>query len=307
MRFAVTGASGFVGRAVVDRALATGHEVAAFSRRQVGARDGLTWRPWDLATGPLDDPPAVDAVIHAAAHVDDWSPWPVQARVTVGGTRAVLDTWPDARVVLVSSCSVYPLRTPGQLFGEDVAVTRRPLSPYVRAKIAQEALVAERADHAVLRPHAVHGPGDTTLLPRLERARRRGRLLCPGSRGTLVHLTDVRLLAEAAVAAAERPDVRGRLNVTDESPLALADLAPALAAANGWTERPAFVPSPLAWAAGVAFAAAGRLRDAPEPPLLTPYAVSHLAVSRTFPHDRLVARLGITPAVTDLSHWTAVC
>ncbi len=305
MRIAVTGASGFVGRAVVERALAEGHEVLALGRRPVPGRVGLEWRRWDLTTGPLGDPPPVDAVVHAAAHVDDWAPWTEQDRVTVDGTRAVLDTFPSSRVVLVSSCSVYPLRAPGQRLDEDVAVTTRPLSPYVRAKIAQELLVGSRPDSLTLRPHAVHGPGDTTLLPRLGRARRRGRLVCPGSPDTLVHLTDVRLLAEAAVASAGRPDVRGVLNVTDAVPLRLEDLARGLAAANDWPERAAFVPSPLAWAAAIALEALGRARRAPTPPLLTAYGVSHLAVSRTFPHDRLVDRLGITPPPTDVTDWTA--
>lgn len=304
MRIAVTGASGFVGRAIVDRALAEGHEVLALSRRPIPARDGVDWSHWDLTTGPLADPSGVDAVVHAAAHVDDWDPWPVQDRVTVGGTSAVLDTWPTARVVLISSCSVYPLRAPEQRLTEDVPVTRRPLSPYVRAKIEQERLVAARADHAILRPHAVHGRGDTTLLPRLGRARRRGRLICPGSAGTLVHVTDVHLLAEAAVAAAARPDVRGVLNVTDEAPLPLAALARDLAAANGWAERPAFLPSPVAWTAAGVLEATARMRRATTPPLLTAYGVSHLAVSRTFPHDRLTDRLGMVPPPTDVTDWT---
>jgi nucleoside-diphosphate-sugar epimerase len=305
VRIAVTGASGFVGRAVVDRALRDGYEVLALSRRPVSERDGMRWLHWDLASGPLDPDHdgAVDAVVHAGAHVDDWDPWPVQQRVTVDGTRAVLDSFPSRRVVLVSSCSVYPLRAPGQRFDEDVPVTTRPLSPYVRAKIAQEELVRARVDHAILRPHAVHGPGDTTLLPRLARARRGGRLACPGSPRTLVHLTDVRLRAAAAVTAATGPDVRGTLNVSDAEPLRLADLARDLADANGWPERPAFLPSTLAWAAALALESAARARRSTRPPLLTAYGVSHLAVSRTFPHDRLVERLGITPGPTDVGDW----
>jgi nucleoside-diphosphate-sugar epimerase len=307
VRVAVTGASGFVGHAVVDRALQQGHEVLALSRRPLPARAGMRWQHWDLTRGPLgpDDAGPVDAVVHAAAHVDDWDPWPVQQRVTVDGTRAVLESFPAARVVLVSSCSVYPLHAPGQRFGEHVPVTTRPLSPYVRAKIAQERVVASRADHAILRPHAVHGPGDTTLLPRLARARRRGRLVCPGSAGTLVHLTDVRLLAEAALTAAMRGEVRGILNVSDASPVRLEVLARVVAAANGWPERPAFIPSPVALAAALALEASARARPATGPPLLTAYGVSHLAVSRTFPHDRLVERLGILPEPTDVTDWTA--
>lgn len=306
MRVAVTGASGFVGGAVLDLLLARGHDVLALSRRPVAARPGLEHRQWDLTSGALPDAPNVDVVLHAAAHVDEWDPWAVHRAVTVGGTRAVLSTWPTARVVLVSSCSVYPLRAPRpprEVLTEDVAPTRRHLSAYSRAKAAQERLVLDRPGTVVLRPHAVHGPGDPTLLPRLARARRRGRLVCPGDPDALVHLTDVRLVAEAAVAACEIPCDARILNVADAEPLSLATVAAGVAAANGWTERPLFTGAPTAWAAALALEGAARLLRASTPPLLTAYAVSHLAVSRVFGTDLLRQQLGVEPRATDLSRW----
>ncbi|KRC89551.1 hypothetical protein ASE25_08150 [Terrabacter sp. Root85] len=306
MRVAVTGASGFVGAAVVDRLLERGHEVLALSRRPVRARPGLVHRPWDLTTGVLPDPSPVDVVVHAAARVDEWAPRAVHDAVTVGGTRAVLATWPRARVVLVSSCSVYPLRPPagsGHVFTEDVPVTTHHLSSYSRAKADQERLVLGRAGSVVLRPHAVHGPGDPTLLPRLERARRRGRLLCPGSADTLVHLTDVRLVADAAVAASESACGTAVLNVADDHALPLAVVAAGVAKANGWPERPLLTGAGVAWAAALALEATARLTRASTPPLLTAYAVSHLAVTRVFDTTRLREQLGVLPAATDLSRW----
>ncbi|MCU1537643.1 MAG: hypothetical protein JWP82_1994, partial [Humibacillus sp.] len=261
------------------------------------------------------EPPPVDVVVHAAAHVDEWSPWALHDAVTVGGTRAVLDTWPRARLVLISSASVYPLRSrdrgrrKGQVLSEDDAPTRRPLSSYARAKIAQEQLVRLRSDAVVLRPHAVHGPGDTTLLPRLSRARRHGRLLCPGGAQTLVHLTDVGLLAAAVVAACEVTEPRPTtpaplcLNVADAEPLTLREVATGVAAANGWPERPLFTGSPAAWATALACEGAAHLVHARSAPLLTAYAVSHLAVSRTFATARMTAELGVVPRPTDLSRW----
>ncbi|WP_020142693.1 NAD(P)-dependent oxidoreductase [Terracoccus sp. 273MFTsu3.1] len=306
MRVAVSGASGFVGAAVVDRLLDRGHEVLALSRRPVQARPGLVHRAWDLTTGVLPDPSPVDVVVHAAAHVDEWAPREVHDAVTVGGTRAVLATWPRARVVLVSSCSVYPLRAPagsGHVFTEDVPVTTRHLSSYSRAKAEQERLVLGRAGSVVLRPHAVHGPGDPTLLPRLERARRHGRLLCPGGADTLVHLTDVRLVAEAAVASSEFECDTTVLNIADAHALPLSVVAAGVAAANGWPERPLFTGAGIAWAAALALEATARLTRASTPPLLTAYAVSHLAVSRVFDTTRLRQRLGVEPGPTDLSRW----
>lgn len=303
MRIAVTGASGFVGGVVTATARARGHDVLALSRRPVAPHPGLEWRAWDLTTGALTDPGRVDVVIHAAAHVDDWGPWQTHEAVTVGGTRAVLDSWPRARIVLISSASVYPLHAPGQRFPETIPVTRRPLSAYARAKIAQEALLAGRPGTLVLRPHAVHGMGDTTLLPRLARARRRGRLLVPGSPDTRVHVTDVRLLAQTAVVAAEEATATGILNVADAAPLPLRRLVDGLRTANGWGERPLWLGAPATWAAATVLEGQARLRRTPEAPLLTAYAASHLALGRTFPTEALTSTLGIVPPTTDVSRW----
>ncbi|MHA3836426.1 NAD-dependent epimerase/dehydratase family protein [Terrabacter sp. AAH1] len=306
MRVAVTGASGFVGGVVSEALLRRGHDVLALSRRPVRPRPGLEHRRWDLTSGPLPEPGAVDAVVHVAAHVDEWDPWPVHEAVTVEGTRSVLRTWPHAHIVLVSSCSVYPLRAPHaprHRLTEAVPVTSRPLSAYSRAKAAQERLVLAREDAVVLRPHAVHGPGDTTLLPRLERARRRGLLLCPGSHSTRLHLTDVSLVAEAAAAACESGSCTGVLNVADAAPLRLAEVVAGVAAANAWTERPVFTGTPAAWVAALLLEGAARAAGSTTAPLLTAYAVSHLAVSREFDTTRLRTQLGVEPRPTDLSRW----
>lgn len=62
---AVTGASGFVGRALAARLAATGHRVLRFVRSDDGAADSIAWSP---ATGELDLRRAgeLDAVVHLA-------------------------------------------------------------------------------------------------------------------------------------------------------------------------------------------------------------------------------------------------
>ena len=88
---AITGATGFVGGALVDQALAAGHDVRALTRRPQPPREGVTW-----VGGALDRPDALvalctgaDAVIHVAGVVNA----PDRAGFAAGnvdGTRAAI-------------------------------------------------------------------------------------------------------------------------------------------------------------------------------------------------------------------------
>ena len=205
MKVAVTGASGFVGGAVCRHLAAAGWRVHAFGRRPAvdpGHLAGARYRSWNLPIGALPDPPEVDAVVHAAAWVGQGVGSPgVPEAVNVTGTRHVLDTWPGARFVHLSSASVYhpwrPQRAAAEGQAPDPEAVRWP-GDYGRSKALAERLVlARRPDAVLLRPHAVYGPGDTTLLPRLLAAVRGGVLLLPGSGRQRHALTSIGALAEA--------------------------------------------------------------------------------------------------------------
>ena len=50
LKLAITGGTGFVGRRLIELALAAGHEVRALTRRPQRPREGVTW-----ISGALDD------------------------------------------------------------------------------------------------------------------------------------------------------------------------------------------------------------------------------------------------------------
>ncbi len=156
----------------------------------------------------------------------------------------------------------------------------------------------------MLRPHAVYGPGDPTLLPRLLGAVRHlgGRpvLVVPGPADTQVHLTSVGLLARVCVSAVES-GVTGVINVADARPLPLGQaLDQAFRAATGAAPRRVHLPLPAAFALALALEAAARARHAPHAPALTRYALSHLGISRELDLTRLRTELAIDPPATDL-------
>ena len=91
MILALTGGTGFVGRATINHALATGHQIRALTRRPQPSRDGVTW-----VAGALDDPASMatlvagsEAVIHIAGVVNAADRAGFVAG-NVAGTRAML-------------------------------------------------------------------------------------------------------------------------------------------------------------------------------------------------------------------------
>lgn len=307
MRIAVTGASGFIGGAVVAHLVAAGHDVVGFGRRERprSLPDAATYARWDLTAGPAPSSGSgvvggFDAVVHAAGLADDGAA-PAQLRaVNVAGTRAALTLTPRGRFVHISSSSVYDLAVASVRVREEAGPAARPFGAYAASKAAAERLLAravgsEGRDVVVLRPHAVHGPGDTTLLPRLLAAARLPVLPLPDGGRVPHQLTHVANLAHAVELALTGPV--GTYNVTDPAPVLIGDAIRTVAAAHGVTARLVSVPFgvlDVVARLGEAGARWGR------PARLTRYAVAQLGRERTYDLTAARDRLGYDPAPTSL-------
>ncbi|TDB92616.1 NAD(P)-dependent oxidoreductase [Actinomadura sp. 7K534] len=301
MRIAVTGASGFVGGAVCRRLAADGAAVFAYGRRasvDAAHLGGAVYRSWDVTRGPLADAPQVDAVVHCAGSVTDWGPAAGLFAANLTGTRSVLAAFPGARFVHVSTASVYDPFRPSVMATEDEAPVRRYMNAYGASKAAAERAVLAAPGTIVLRPHAVYGPGDATLLPRVLSAVRGPVLTAAGTGRQRISLTSIGNLVQACVLAATGPAASGVFNVADAAPVTIDDAFREILRERGVRARPVYVPAavarPLAALAEGAFLLANR----PEPPRITRYAISHLAVERTL--DITAARevLGYDPRPT---------
>ncbi|HSJ77990.1 MAG TPA: NAD(P)-dependent oxidoreductase [Erythrobacter sp.] len=185
---AITGATGFVGSAVMDAALEQRHQVKALARRDQPARAGVEWVRGDLgdtaALATLVE--GADAVIHVAGLTN--TPDPAQFAVAnVTGTANVLAAMTAAgctRLVFVSSLSA---RMPA-------------LSAYGASKAKAEALVEESGlDWTTVRPPGVYGPRDVDYLEMFRTAKWGFVPLPPGGASSIIHADD---LAELLVTLA---------------------------------------------------------------------------------------------------------
>ncbi|GAA3435955.1 NAD-dependent epimerase/dehydratase family protein [Kutzneria kofuensis] len=172
MRVLVTGAAGFVGRAVVRRLCRAGHDVVALVHRTTAEFPAeCQVRTADLHD--LDDVVAdVDGVCHlaGATRVRDSFAAPVEYfHTNVTGTLALLAALdrvrPAARLVFASTAAVYG-SSAVQPISE--AAAPNPQSPYAASKHAAEAAVhwqsaTGRLGAITLRAFNIAGPGDTDL------------------------------------------------------------------------------------------------------------------------------------------------
>jgi nucleoside-diphosphate-sugar epimerase len=308
MKVLVTGASGFLGRAVAAEIAAAGHEVRCFQRRPsgvAGVQDALgsVTEPAEVARAVAD----MDAVVHLAAKVSlAGDPAEFEA-VNVGGTRTLLAATTDAgvsRFVFVSSPSV--AHAGASIVGSDA----RPADPalargdYARTKAAAEllALAADSPELRVVavRPHLVWGPGDTQLVARIIDRARAGRLPLLGHGAALIDTTYVDNAASAIAAALGRAGaVHGRsFVITNGEPRPVAELLAGMCAAAG-VRPPAWrVPAGVARAAGSLIESAWRVRPGADEPPMTRFLAEQLSTAHWFDQRSTRAELRWTPAVS---------
>lgn len=243
-RALVTGATGFIGRVLIDRLREASVAVRGVARRRAASTaDELV--ETDLAeltpqSTLLDD---VDVVYHLAAKTHDLADARgVEAeydRVNVEGTRRLLALLPGRRVrriVFVSSVKAVGEGGDAEI---DERTPARPTTAYGRSKRAAEELVAEMAtangvEAVSLRFPMVYGPGQRGNLQRMVRAIDRGRFPPPPANRNRRSMLHVENAAQALMLGGTHPAARGRTYfVTDTRPYSTRELYDSISSALG--------------------------------------------------------------------------
>lgn len=299
MSIVVTGASGFIGNAVVQRLLSEGRRVVSLGRTDPQL-PGLPHFTWDIREPASPDLlralPYHDTVVHCAGEVDDWAEPRDLHAVNVTGTRHVLDAFSGVRIICLSCADVYdPRRDHHRLYEEagPVAEDRYP-SAYEQSKALAEAVIKRvRPRTLVLRPSVVYGPGDTTLFPRLRATIEDGVLRIPGGGKNMITLTYIGNLVDAVMAGIARPSVSGPINVGDPEPYILREaLLTYLARAGEEAVDLDVIAGDLALTK--AWYGERRARSKGTRPRITRYTIRQVVHDRTYDLTRLERQLGCT-------------
>ncbi len=301
MKIAVTGAGGFIGRAVCERLAADGAQPIGIdvapgawtTVEEAGARFVLAdIRDGAAICAALDD---CEGVIHTAALLGDAAGMAAQIDVNVRGTVNVLDAARVAsveRVVHVSSVATW-----GYDFASDIpeSSTARVCGvAYVDTKTASQ-LIALRRGAAVVRPGDVYGPRSSPWTIRPVQALSAGTFFLPGDGSGLMTPVYVDDLVDCLVRALEHPDAGGRaVTAWDGSAVTARDFFGNYARMLG-RDRIRCLPEALLKAGALAIEARARLTGTT--PDVTREALRYISRRAVYPNDDARELLGWEPSV----------
>ena len=314
----VTGASGLLGSHMVEKLRGGDRPVRALVRRN-SVRTWLESQKVEFVEGDLGQPKAlraacegVDVVYHSAAKVGDWGRWEEYQRVTIDGTKNMIDAAIAAgvrRFVHVSSISVYGYHTRECTIDETEPLGFKlyKWAYYSRSKIEAEKVVwkAQREgkiEVTVIRPAWIYGERDRATVARLVGMiqQRKAKILGPGNnRLNVIYAGNI---AEAAITAAHLPAANGEAyNCSNDGNITQQEYFDLLADAIGAPRVTRHVPYRVAYTAGFVLELLGHLFRFKNPPFITRYAVwlmgrrsffsaekarKHLNLQATVPYER---------------------
>ncbi len=298
----ITGANGFIGRALMTHFRASGAQVCGV--------DQVPDPEWNVVAGDIarsgewqKQAWGCDLVIHTAAVVSNTAAADLYRAVSIAGVRQVVDAAVRGgveRMVHLSSITAYGLDFSSDR-DETAPITALSNCPYCDAKAASEhvALAAHASGElecAIVRPGDVYGPGSRpwVTIP-LELIRRRQFMLPAHGQGIFSPVY-VDNLIDGIVAAATRSEAAGQIfNLTDGQGVSCYDF---FSHHYHWLGRgkPVTVSTPLAMAltrgAGWFYR-----RVLQRPTELSAASVAMLSRRATYSIDKAARLLDYEPAV----------
>lgn len=307
----VTGATGCLGLNLTKRLVHDGHDVIALGRNEhlgnVVSQLGARFIAVDLAEKEkLKKISAkADLIFHCAARSSIWGSYDEFYQTNVIGTRNIIAATPShARLIHVSSPSIYFDFTEKHRIKEDVLLPRKPANHYIHTKLLAEQLIDDAYQKknlrvVTIRPRAIFGPYDRAIVPRILQSERKGVLPVIGDGQNIIDITYVDNVVESLVLAATASNkVEGKkYNITNDEPKALITILSMVFAALHKPLQVKYLPYQRARVIAYCLENLYRLLRLKQEPPLTCYSAGVLALGQTLNIDAAKRDLDYKPLV----------
>lgn len=309
----VTGGTGFLGMHLVTRLLSLGHDVYALGRNdKMGKKleeQGIHFIKASLtdAAGILAACQGMDYIFHCAAFSSPWGKYEDFYQSNVVGTRHILDACEKngvKRLIHVSTPSLYFRFDDRMNVKEKAPLPEKAVNHYAHTKRLAEDEIDKAFQRGLpvitIRPRALFGEGDTTIIPRLVKANEKKGVPLFRSGRILTDITYVGNVVDALLLCMTtgEENLGKKYNITNGEHVYLLDLLNRLFQELDVEFRKIKIPFPLA------FSIAGLMewfheKFLPEQePILTRYSLSVIGKNQTLDISRARKELGYSPSVS---------
>lgn len=311
MKVLVTGATGFLGKYVIDVLIENSYEVIAIGRNEKRGKElqneSCTFYKIDFSEKEelekIFKKEKIQYVIHCGALSSAWGRWEDFYSANVVGTQNVVEMcqkYSIKRLVHISSPSIYSEKRDRFDIKEDEVNENNKLNYYIKTKIMAEAIIKkalkEGIDAVIIRPRGLIGIGDPSLMPRIINANKKIGIPLFQDGKNLVDITCVENVAHACYLAMITENIKGEIfNITNDEPCEFKELLEEFY--NAAEDKPKYLKMPFGVLYTVAAIIEGiyKIFKISKEPSLTRYTVCTLGFSQTLNIEKAKEKLNYIP------------
>ncbi|QZY54023.1 NAD-dependent epimerase/dehydratase family protein [Crassaminicella profunda] len=239
MNVLVTGGTGFLGERLAMRLISMGYGVTVVGRNKIKGKEleklGINFIPLDLADQEKTIAVCKNQsyIFHCAALSSPWGRYKDFYASNVLSTKNLImgiKKWNVKRLVHVSTPSIYFDYTDRLNIPENSPLPKDSVNFYAQTKLMAEKEIDKAYKDGLevisIRPRALFGPGDTTILPRLIRANNKRFIPLINEGKAVVDVTYVENVVDALLLCMDSDEntLGQKYNITNGEPMMLIEL-----------------------------------------------------------------------------------
>jgi len=318
MKIGITGATGFVGSHLVRHLASEGHKITAYGRKSIPPlplKEYAEYISWDLDSDSLPSQFDGDVFIHTAGFVEFWGSYQEMYKTNIEGTLKALEVAKNAKhFIYISTASVYDSFKGKHKVAEGIHYPKRYANNYAKTKAEAEKIIIKHQNKfdriTIIRPHAIYGPGDRTLIPRILSSIRNNKAIIIGSGKNKFSITHVgNICYGISLIINSKPKGLKIYNLTDIEALSINDIYHHLFSAFNMKVQKMHVPYSVVLPLTMMLESIYKLINSKKSPLLTVDIARQFTQESTLSLEKIKSELKYNPpydikdGFRDLNVW----